>query len=1061
MIKKILTGAWIALTAALLCAAPPASALTAQAITGFTPTTPIAYSTGETFTLSAKGGASGNAVTYASTTTAVCTVASSKVSVLGVGTCGLTANQAGNTKYSAAPQVTASVVVTKGAQTITFAALAAKTYGVAPFTLSGTASSGLAIAFTSATTSVCTVSGSTVTLVAIGTCTIDANQAGNANVSAATQVAQSFTVGKETQTITFAALAAKTYGVAPFAVSATSSAGLTVAFTSATTSVCTVSGSTVTLVGVGTCTIDANQAGNANVSAATQVAQSFAVAKETQTITFAAFAGKALGSAPFAVTATSSAGLTVTLTSTTTPVCTVSGSTVTLVNVGTCTIAANQAGNADISAAAQVTQSFAVGGQAQTITFAALGSQTFGAAPFTVSASASSGLVVSFSSSTTAACTVSGSTVTLVGAGTCTIAANQAGNSTYGVAPQVTQSFAVVPENQTIAFAGPVNTAFGAAPITLSATATSGLAVSFASSTTTVCTVSGSVATLVNAGTCTVVASQAGNGNISAAPQVTQSFTVAQQSQTITFATLVAKIYGMAPFPVTASASSGLPVILTSTTTTVCTVSGSTVTLASIGTCTIAANQAGSANIGAAPQVTQSFAVTADVLPTVAISSPVANQSFAAPATIQLTATATSSDATIAQVQFFNGTTLLGTATQAPYSLTWANVSAGTYSITATATDSVGGSTSTVAVAVTVIANPLVVSLTSPTAGQNLTAPAKLTLTATATDSAGTITQVAFFNGGSLMGTVTQSPYSVTFPDAEPGTYTLTAQATDNNGYTATTSAVTVTVASAGGTGTGTGGTEQMYDISTDQINSPRMITDVSGNAVWQWDNTDPFGDNLPNQDPNGTGNQFVFNLRFPGQYFDLETGTHYNYYRNYDPTTGRYLQSDPIGLKGGINTYAYVGGNPFGYSDRFGLEPMSDYSRLGKLYRELTGANKRECKIKEIQKRRNACDALLAKGFSGKPLTPSEQYSLEYLMKQANIDALEAVKIGINVGLEAYKQGGMIGSGIPFDRFGKAIGSVAMTDAKEYPATDQNMSVDPTYDPKTDWHFAFPNECD
>lgn len=90
---------------------------------------------------------------------------------------------------------------------------------------------------------------------------------------------------------------------------------------------------------------------------------------------------------------------------------------------------------------------------------------------------------------------------------------------------------------------------------------------------------------------------------------------------------------------------------------------------------------------------------------------------------------------------------------------------------------------------------------------------------------------------------------------------------------------------------------------------------------VWQWNNDEAFGDSLPNQDPNGTGNQFVFNHRFPGQYYDVETGTHYNSHRDYDPTIGRYVESDPIGLNGGsFSTYVYVGGNPLIWFDVSGL---------------------------------------------------------------------------------------------------------------------------------------------
>src|ERR1017187_7156907 len=149
----------------------------------------------------------------------------------------------------------------------TSATVAGPTYAVA-----ATATSGLAVSFSSGTPSVCTVSGATVSFVGAGTCTIDANQAGNGEFAPALQEQQSFEVVKKTQTIHFTSTAPSpaTVGGPTYTAAATASSGLTVVFTSGTPAVCTVSGTTVSFVGAGTCTIDANQAGNGEFAPALQ-----------------------------------------------------------------------------------------------------------------------------------------------------------------------------------------------------------------------------------------------------------------------------------------------------------------------------------------------------------------------------------------------------------------------------------------------------------------------------------------------------------------------------------------------------------------------------------------------------------------------------------------------------------------------------------------------------------------------------------------------------------------------------------------------------------------------
>lgn len=120
----------------------------------------------------------------------------------------------------------------------------------------------------------------------------------------------------------------------------------------------------------------------------------------------------------------------------------------------------------------------------------------------------------------------------------------------------------------------------------------------------------------------------------------------------------------------------------------------------------------------------------------------------------------------------------------------------------------------------------------------------------------------------------------------------------------------------------GAGANQKLYYIEADMLGTPRVVIDPARNvAVWRWDLAgEAFGDSAPEQDVDGDGIAFVFDMRFPGQRYDAASGLNYNYFRDYDPATGRYVESDPIGLSGGISTYAYVDGNPISQFDPLGL---------------------------------------------------------------------------------------------------------------------------------------------
>ena len=913
-------------------------------------------------------------------------------------------------------------------QTITFGALANRVIGTAPFAVSATATSGLAVSFASLTTSVCTVSGSTVTLVAGGKCTIEAKQGGGSGFAAATPVDQSFQVTPASQTITFGALGNRPFpATGTVALSATATSGLTVSFTSLTTSVCTVSGATVTLVAAGTCAIEATQAGSAFYAAAAAVDETFQViqpalgtsailvgsaASSSSVILSTLNAWTASSNASFlhissgSASGTGSAVVVFTIdaftgTGTRTGTLTVGGLTLTVTQAGTdyrqatglttlvpstagltwpSDVAVDGGGNVFISdsrnnaikewsATAQTVSTLVSSGLADPQGLAVDGAGNVYIADFNNSAikkwntadglvavvssgistpygvavdafgniyvadsgnqegkewTASTGtlstlvpsgmqvpwgaavdsagnfyvsdsnfsLITKWNAATQTAATLvstnlnSPTGLAVDGAGNIYIAnsdnsqikewnastqklttlvstglnfpmgvavdgtgnvyiadtfnnaidelpyafvgpvsmterpaagsdsllqvlpatesltgifapissdtswltigtiangvvsfsftantgtsARTANITILGVTIPVTQLAA-----QTITFGALSNVPYGTAPFAISATASSGLAVSFASLTPSVCMVSSGTVTLVSVGTCTIEANQAGNTTYAPATPVDQSFQVIQGSQTISFGALSNVPYGTAPFAVSATATSGLAVSFNSLTTSVCTVSVATVTLVSGGACTIEATQAGNANYTAATAVDRSFTVT-PAQPGLSISAPAVTYGVSASVGITVVtslATVPTGTVTLAVDGGAGATkTLLGGA--ATFSL--GVLAAGSHTLSVSYSGDTDYQAITAAQAATLLGSPVLVVNKASTAialvvsGQTATAAVSVTPPGVGTPTG----SVQFQRGTTVLGTVPLNGLMATLANVTAGAVT-------------------------------------------------------------------------------------------------------------------------------------------------------------------------------------------------------------------------------------------------------------------------------------------------
>ncbi len=402
---------------------------------------------------------------------------------------------------------------------------------------------------------------------------------------------------------------------------------------------------TTSALPLGTRSLTAAFAATGSLDASASSALTHTVSKRSQSISFSSPlpTGAVFGGTTYtpAAAATSSLAVTFAIAPASASVCALNGGVVSFTGVGTCTIDANQAGNGAFNAAATESQSFTVNKAPQTINFTQPANQTY-APVLTVAltASATSGLTVGFSSATPAVCTVSGTTATILSAGTCTVDAQQPGSVNHLPASLVSRSFSIAKAAQTVSFTQPADQTF--APnltVALTASATSGLTVTFASTTPAVCSVAGSTASILAVGTCTIEATQAGNGNYNGAATVSRSFSVAKTDQTLAFTTSIPSgaVYGGPTYAPAATATSGLAAVvsLDSASATVCALNAGVVSFIGAGACVLNADQAGDAVFNAATRVSQTISVAKAGM---GVALTAASASVQPGATVQLTA---------------------------------------------------------------------------------------------------------------------------------------------------------------------------------------------------------------------------------------------------------------------------------------------------------------------------------------------------------------------------------------------------------------------------------------
>ena len=544
------------------------------------------------FNLVAPTTKSDGAITYTSSNTAVATVTNNTVTIVGAGTSTISVNQASTTNY-ASGTISATLTVSKSSTLLTNFSVPIKMFGDASFNIiAPTTNSNGSLTYTSSNTAVATVSGSTITIVGVGTSTITANQATNAIYFAGTTTTI-LTVNKRTTVLSNFSIPVKVIRNGPFSITPpTTNSNGSFTYTSSNTAVATISGTTITIVGIGTSTITVNQAATANYLAATTTAV-FQVNNVTPTLAFS-IPPKAIVDAPHLITPpTSNSSGSFTYTSSNPSVATIVDGLLTMVSLGTTTITAVQAETVDyITGTISATLTVIKGTPGLTFS---IPPKNLGNPSFLITPTTGSDGAITYTSSDTSVATVTGNRVIIKAVGTSTITAVQASTATYF---SETSSYTlIVTLSESVLSMIPFSVKkISDIPFKIQTSSNSSGAITYTSSDTSVATIAGDMITIVAAGTASITATQASWYNY-ASSTITETLQVDPLTTVLTNFSVPQKTVGNAAFSLV-NPSSNRPGAFTYTSSdlTVATIDGNMVTIVGGGTSTITAVQTGSNN---------------------------------------------------------------------------------------------------------------------------------------------------------------------------------------------------------------------------------------------------------------------------------------------------------------------------------------------------------------------------------------------------------------------------------------------------------------------------------